>query len=287
MKKIIVFILILACSYTANSEESPSIVLVRKSNGMLTLKVSSKTEGKIKVDWGNNNIQVYDVNAATRLDEATVIAEEVKRNIKIKIYGDDIRLFSCIDQFVTSLDIKQVAGLVYLNCSKNYLSKLDLSNNKALKSFNCSDNRIRELDFSNNTKIIYLTCSYNYLREISLGKNTSLQQLNIADNYIKTLNLIDNASLKNLNLNGNKLSEMNVKHLNQLRHLDLAYNKFSACELNKVFNDVPSISNEEKTEKKNLIINFNKGAVKSRAILATDKNWNLDIVGKGSAKCER
>lgn len=284
MKKVFIFILLAILSYNAKSEEKPAIILIKNSKGDLTFKISLKTQGEIRVDWGNNNIKSYSVNATTRVEEATVITERVNKNVAVKIYGN-ISLFSCIDQFIYSLNVSNAKELVTLNCSKNYLTKIDLSKNAALKSFNCHDNRIKSIDFSNNKKITSLTATYNFLRNINIEKNTALLHLNIGDNNIRDINLNQNKSLKHINLSGNKVSVIHVEHISTLRHLDISYNKFSSCTLNSVFNEIPSIPGEEKLEKKNLIINFNKGTTNSKTALAVDKNWNVDVTGKDKAKC--
>ncbi len=286
MNKILIFIFSILLVLNAHCKENPNIIIKKNTNGSLTLRIALKADGKISVDWGNNNIKNYDVNAATRIEDATMLTEDVNKNTEIRVYGNNIRLFSCQDQFVYSLDVKNARDLVTLSCARNYLKEIDLSRNKELRSFNCNSNRIKALDLSNNIKMTYLNCAYNYICDIALDKNTALQHINVSDNRLSSINLENKNALKYLAVSGNKLSALAVNHLNNLTYLDLSYNKFSACGLNQVFSDIPTLAEDKKSEKKNLIILHNGGFIRSNTALAVAKNWSPDTEGSGKVRCK-
>src|SRR5690606_29151435 len=108
----------------------------------------------------------------------------------------------------------------------------------------------------------------------------------ISDNNIKEVNLENKTKLSRISASGNKLSAIDVKQLKELQYLDISYNKFSVCELNQVFDEIVTIPEDKKSEKKNLIILHNRGFVRSNTAIAVAKNWTPDTEGSGKAKCK-
>jgi len=265
----------------------PEIVLKRNTKGLTTLKLSLVNQGKVDVDWGDGNRKTYEVNDESKLVYATAVSEEVKRNAIIKIYGAGIKVFSCSNQFITFIDVKNAQNLVALDCGKNSLKTVNLSNNKNLRSLVINDCGLKSLDVSQNKRLTYLNCSYNYLKTLDVSNNINLSSLNFSDNLMNKINLGKQKALRTLSLSGNKFKELEVKDFSNIKLLDLTYNKFSACALNTIYSHLPEKKQEEETAEKktSLLVANNKGLVASKTSIVTQKGWVVDVEGKGRINC--
>ncbi|MFD1631199.1 leucine-rich repeat domain-containing protein [Pseudopedobacter beijingensis] len=284
MKKYLLLALLLI-QLNVFAQENPEIEFVRNTKGLLSFRLSLVNAGTVNIDWGDGKLQPYKVNEASKIADATNISETVKRNVRIKIYGSGIRLFSCNDQFITEIDVQNANSLTTFECTKNYIKLVDLSNNKSLRTINVSANRLKNLNVNQNKKLVSLNCAYNYLSDIDISKNTALQYLNVSDNNMKDIDLSQHKALRNLSISGNKIKKLNVKPFTELKTLDITYCKFSACDLNRIFDNLPARPLEEKADRKNLLITQNKGVVGSNPNIAKNKGWSLDVEGKGSVAC--
>lgn len=269
------------------AQDRPEIILKRNTKGLVTFKVSLVNKGPLEIDWGNGEKKSYDVNDESKINDATVISEEVKKSTTIKIYAKGIKVFSCFDQFLTFLDVSAAPDLVTLDCGKNILRNINVSANKNLRSLMASDVRLSVLDVSANKRLTYLNCSYNYLKTINLTNNINLSNLNISDNLLDQLDLSKQKSLRTLNLSGNRFRQLEVKGFTEIKFLDVTYNKLDACALNELYAHLPNnVVEEQAPEKKiNLLIANNRGLVSSETSIAVQKGWNVDVEGKGSGNC--
>lgn len=269
------------------AQSTPEIVLKRNTKGLTTLKLSLVNKGKVDVDWGDGNRKTYEVNDESRIIDVTAVSEEVKRNAVIKIYGAGIKVFSCLDQFITLLDVKQAQNLMTLDCGKNYLETIDVSQNKSLRTLLVHANRLKSLDIFQNTRLTYLNCSYNYLKTLDVSKNVNLSYLNFSDNLMNKINLGKQKALRSLSLSGNKFKKLEVKDFSNIKFLDLTYNKFNACALNSIYSHLPEKKEEgESVEKKtSLLVANNKGIVASKTSIVTQKGWIVDVEGRGVSNC--
>ena len=286
MKKYLFFAFCIVPMYLF-AQSTPEIVLKRNTKGLTTLKLSLVNKGKVDIDWGDGSRKTYEVNDESRIVDVTAVSEEVKRNAVIKIYGPGIKVFSCLDQFITLLDVRQAQNLMTLDCGKNYLATIDVSQNKNLRTLLVHANRLKSLDISQNGRLSYLNCSYNYLKALDVSHNANLSVLNFSDNLMDKINLGKQKALRSLSLSGNKFKALEVKDFANIKFLDLTYNRFNACALNSIYSHLPEKKQEGDSEDKkiSLLVANNKGIVASKTSIVTQKGWTVDVEGKGASNC--
>ncbi len=283
-KKIWILLLCLITSFGAFSQKQPTITLSRAGKGSIELRLALKTPGTISIDWGNNKLKNYEVNAIAKITEATVISGNVSENAVVKVYADDVIFLYCREQSLTVLNLQNAQGIRVVDCAINNLTELNTSNNPELNYLNCHKNNISALDLSSNIKIKTLNCSFNSLEQLNLSNNRILEHVSVFENKISSLVLSSPNKINTLLASKNKLSALDMAETASLVYLDINANLFDACALNKVFVALP-VNNKANEGTVNLKINHNAGTISSSTAVAEGKNWVLDKKGKGNASC--
>jgi len=190
-------------------EEPKQDISVDASKAMtMTTEASEVTirmngSGKVVIDWGDGSPK-----EGHMLSELTIYtysyADASSRTITIT--GENITLFSCLGNKLTSLDVSKNTVLQELSCHGNQITSLDLSKNTALRALESSVNPLNSLDVSNNTALYRLVCHTNGLTDLDLSKNTELKFLGCSYNSLSSLDVSNNPALYYLNCYSNQLS---------------------------------------------------------------------------------
>lgn len=70
------------------------------------------------------------------------------RIVSIDVNNTELKILSCYNNKLSSLDVSKSTALTELYCHLNKLTSLDVSNNTALKKLDCMDNQLTTLDVS-------------------------------------------------------------------------------------------------------------------------------------------
>lgn len=283
-KNILILLLCLLTSFSVFAQKQPTISLSKTGKGKIELKLALKSPGTISVDWGNNKLKDYEVNASAKIAEATIISGNVTENAVVKIYADNLIFLYCREQLLTTLNLQNAQAIRVVDCAINNLTELNTSNNAELNFLNCHKNNLSALDVSKNHKLKTLNCSFNNLSSLDLANNTVLGHLSVFENKLSVLTLSSPNTLQTILGSKNKLESLSLIGSSALKYLDINANLFGACSLNKIFSEIPANKKGESGEP-NLRINHNAGATSSNTAIAEEKNWVLDRKGKGNANC--
>ena len=139
-----------------------------------------------------------------------VVDEKNIANLKGIEFFTALRLLSCSNNQLTSLDITKNTALAGLYCSNNQLTALDLSKNSALIYLQCSNNQLTALDVSKNTDLTELYCNQNQLTALDVSKNTNLTKLECSSNQLTSLNVLGCTALTDLSCYSNQLTSLDV-----------------------------------------------------------------------------
>jgi hypothetical protein len=160
------------------------------------------TAKSIAVDWGDGPEEELSNLDSTEVRHTYAGAGEHT----VRIQAENLSLFNCIRQRLTTLDLSNCTALTRLSCDRNRLIALDLSKSTALKGLVCDKNQLSALDLSKNTALTDLLCSNNRLIALDVSKNTALTELYCAENLLIALDLSKNTALKGLVCDKNQLS---------------------------------------------------------------------------------
>ena len=125
----------------------------------------------------------------------------------------------CSENQLKSLDVSKNTALNSLFCVNNMLTSIDISNNTKLKMFACSDNQITSVDLSKNTYLNLFECDNNKLTSIDISKNTKLTIVSCANNQLKSLDISNNKMLEELNCTDNQITNLDVSANRELFYL--------------------------------------------------------------------
>ncbi|MEA4976436.1 MAG: T9SS type A sorting domain-containing protein [Paludibacter sp.] len=156
------------------------------------------------------------------------------------------------------LDFYSVASNAYIEVTEALVGNSIKVYNDNLNSFECKDGGITSLDVSKAVELIHIYLDNNSLTSLDVSANTNLQTLGVASNQFSSINLTNNIALNNVYIQNNQ---------------------FDACELNKIYTDLPV-----KAEGTTYRINNtgNHGANTSNTNIATAKNWTVNVSGDGT-----
>ena len=182
-----------------------------------------------------------------------------------------LKYLDCPVNELTSLDVSKNTALEYLDCSDNNLTSLDVSKNTALENLYCSENNLTSLDVSKNTKLENLYCFSNELTSLDVSKNTALEGFGCSHNNLTSLDVSKNTALKDLSCSQNNLTSLDVSKNKELFALYLNHNKFSSSALNKIFTDLPKITNWGE-----ISIYVNPGTETCDKSIAEEKGWRVN-----------
>ncbi len=165
------------------------------------------------------------------------INDETKGDV-IKIYRCNtdvaIEYFSCYDNEVTSIDIKE-PKLRTLALSDNQLESIDLSACPDLERLALDGNKFVKFEYDN-PNLKYLSLRKNSLEQILISGCTALEYIDVGVNQLRAPSWIefpDAQSLKYLDFSYNNLYSFNTAAYTELETLLCNSNRFAALDLSK------------------------------------------------------
>jgi uncharacterized protein (TIGR02145 family) len=104
------------------------------------LEISLKGVGMATIDWGDGTAEMR----MLPFDTYHNYSNAGSSSRAIKIAGENIISFECIDCELTNLDVSENAALTHLNCRKNQLTNLNLNmtSNASLTYLDINDNKL-------------------------------------------------------------------------------------------------------------------------------------------------
>ncbi|WP_274958189.1 leucine-rich repeat domain-containing protein [Millionella massiliensis] len=214
--------------------------------------------GTFSIDWGDGTVladvtlkpSVCDEYGWYSGSEYTHTYDKVG-TYQIKVSGTEgaLLLFTCsndrVENFYSSLQLKNCSQLKWLACFGNNLTSLSLNNCAQLSVLYCESNQLSTLDISKNSQLQILDCSSNQLSALDVSKNLQLQELDCWGNQLSTLDVGKNLQLYVLNCGNNQLKVLDISKNMQLKKLGCADNYFSISALNKIYTDLPTCSDND------------------------------------------
>lgn len=156
------------------------------------------------------------------------------------------------------LDAHEVTTNVNITLTKPLKGNTVKIYNDDLNNFECNSGGVTSADISRAVELVHVYLTTNSLTSLDVSANTNLQTLGVASNQFSSINLTNNIALNNVYIQNNQ---------------------FDACELNKIYTDLPV-----KAEGTTYRINNtgNHGANTSNTNIATAKNWTVNVSGDGT-----
>ena len=159
--------------------------------------------GKVKVDWGNGEIEEQDVAGAYDGYDNAVTFKGTPSG-EVKIFGDSVIYFESwtgmtegvIVNGISSIDVSKATALTTLDVHNNLLNTIDLSQNVALKKINVSANQLTAIDFSVNTAATDVRMNDNKITSFKLADGVAT--LYLSNNPLGTLDLTPFTTIKSL-----------------------------------------------------------------------------------------
>ncbi len=136
----------------------------------------------------------------------------------------NLEMLACYSNKLTSLNVSGLNNLTHLSCYSNELTSLDVSGLGSLVDLNCTSNKITTLNMSGLDSLIKLWCHKNEMTVLDVSGLGSLESLNCAYNQLTALNVSGLLSLQGLNCPYNRLTTLDVSGLGSLTYLDCSYN---------------------------------------------------------------
>ena len=142
--------------------------------------------------------------------------------------------FTCVSNYITSLDLSQNTALTVLDCYQNsLLTSLDLSQNTALQRLRCFSNQFASLDVSQNTALINLECMNNQLTSLDVSQNINLESLRFFNNPLTNIDLTKNTVLSVLSFYNNQFVSIDLTQNTALTNLDCKDNQLTSLDLSQ------------------------------------------------------
>lgn len=101
-----------------------------------------------------------------------------------------------------------------------------------------------------------------------------LKTLRLAKNKIESFKVTSCGALKELELKGNGLKTLVLGELPALKYVDLRVNLLSSSMLDAVYEALPTVT------RGTIKVIGNEEADKAHGYIATDKGWNIDVIGQ-------
>lgn len=301
-------------SYKANSSWSPLHIIGVAANykGVEVVSIGLKQGSTTPFKFGLRIAQPYsvDLGNGTFVKGTPGTKISAKSQIKCDTHGSAVKLLSTPAALTSFLindindnDIETIAfqapELDYLWLSGSAIKEFDgsnlpklqllnLVNNASLSSLRLSSNvALRHLDVSlceslaklelaSLSELTYLGASMVHISSWDFSANTKLQTLDLVMTPIQRLNLSMLSNLREVKLSNCGLEEILLPTASTLRSIYLDNNKLDATALNKIYEQLPQCTPEDKAQ---IFIKGNVGAQASNTSIATAKNWTVDVQG--------
>ena len=211
-------------------EEIPKGCILTLNPNKLTIKVEAKTADGSAIE----------VEGCTETTLASDTETELHATGTTVALRGKITEFSCSDNELTALGVRDLTALQKLDCSKNQLTAFNVKGCTALEELLCSNNQLTSLDASGLTTLKMLRCNGNKLASLNVSGCTALETLGCFRNQLTALNVQGLTSLKMLGCQGNQLSTLDISGLTALKRLGCYNNKINAEEMTKLLKALPT-----------------------------------------------
>jgi hypothetical protein len=167
----------------------------------------------LKQGIDSNHDGFISVEEAERVGKITILAAYISDFGELAVFPN---LDSLILKMIPNqnLNLSDIPGLRYFECTLCDLTNIDLSGNVNLEEINCEKNQLELLILPSGTALKTLRCSYNRLRELDISGNPALVSLHCDNNLLTRLDLTNNLQLTRM-----------ISCVNQLVSLDVSKNK--------------------------------------------------------------
>ncbi|KAB1158066.1 T9SS type A sorting domain-containing protein [Flavobacterium luteum] len=166
----------------------------------LSLKIDANNDGEIQVSEAQN-VKGLELLYSNILPISSLEGISSFTNLTT---------LTCIDNPLTSLNVKSLVNLTYLHCSRDKLTSLDVSGMVNLTYLNCGQNYLTSLDVTSLVNLVSLGCNDNQINSLNLIPLVNLTGLycyktNLTSLVIKytKLGIDDNFSLSKFNFSDN------------------------------------------------------------------------------------
>ena len=185
-----------------------------------------------------------------------------------------LKMLSLKGNQLTELPAVKMPELKTLMAGNNAFAKLDLTAYAKLQSIRLNNCKLTEL-------FIPMSCTELHAENNQLtfaGQDFSgynvLKTLRLSKNKIESFKVTSCGALKELELKQNGLKTLVLGELPALNYVDLRVNLLSSTMLDAVYEALPTV-----TRGTIKVIN-NEEADKAHGYIATDKGWNIDVIGQ-------
>jgi hypothetical protein len=175
----------------------------------------------------DNTLNYLEISEATEI----FVEGHAIEDMKGLEFFPSLKILSCSNNKLTSLDVSHNPNLQSIYCNGNDLVQLDVSKNPELFCLECQENLIEELDVSQNPKMDALNCSANELTKLDISQNAKLRELNVSKNNISVLNLANNPNLAKLLCGDNNLQTLLLSKLSRLESVDCSVNQIKLLDI--------------------------------------------------------
>ena len=185
-----------------------------------------------------------------------------------------LKMLSLKGNQLTELPAVKMPELKTLMAGNNAFAKLDLTAYAKLQSIRLNNCKLTEL-------FIPMSCTELHAENNQLtfaGQDFSgynvLKTLRLSKNKIESFKVTSCGALKELELKQNGLKTLVLGELPALNYVDLRVNLLSSTMLDAVYEALPTV-----TRGTIKVVN-NEEADKAHGYIATDKGWNIDVIGQ-------
>lgn len=207
-----------------------------------------------ELECSSNNISVLDLSHMSR---ATTIM--------------------CHTNNIKELNLSSCKKLTEFSCANNQLTTLNMDSCQSLLGFSCGSNQLSKLDVTKCEKLNRLFCSVNrQLEQVIIKPQSALQQFSAMECALKNLDLSQLPQLTKALLSHNPLQEITINGCPKLNNLAIDHCEISACEMNQLFQELPTVAQGE------LKIAENPDVAGTKTETATAKGWTADVKGDGT-----
>ncbi len=134
---------------------------------------------------------------------------------------------------ITTLDVSKNAQLIYLDCINDKLTSLEVSNKPTLERLNCYQNQLTSLVVLNTPVLSNLHCARNQLTSLDVSNFTALKQFQCHMNLLTSLDISNNTALTYLSCGQNELTELNVSKNTALETISCYQNLLTSLDVSK------------------------------------------------------
>lgn len=181
----------------------------------------------MKIDLNNNSeIEVNEALAVYKLSLNDLNSPNAVKiaNLTGIEYFTNLEGLGCLDNHLTSIDLRALTNLRSFNCQLNPLTSINLSGLTSLIYLGLELNQLKELDLTTLANLTNLDCSSNQLTTLHLGNLKKLEYLRANNNPFTSLDFTGIHAITALQCMSARLTSLDVSGLYKLDLLMCAYN---------------------------------------------------------------